>query len=210
MYIVAMLTMLIDHIGIVFAPDQLWLRMIGRLAMPIYCYCLVQGYQFTRSQPIYLRRLVLLAVISQIPYSIALEMTNFNIIGAFVVCLLVLMGMDRVQRRWIKIVIAVAGVVFLDQIPFDYGAYTLLVVLMYRYVQTPWLISTHVLLNSAYVLYTGGILQMLSTVSTIVLVVMPSLYGLLDRIRVKRWIWRSFYPAHLAVLAIFQTWFVLK
>lgn len=210
MYIIAMLTMLIDHIGIVFAPDQLWLRMVGRLAMPIYAYCLVQGFRYTRNKANYIRRLTLLAIISQVPYVVALQAANINIIGAFVVCLLVMAAMDRMDNRIVKGVIPFVGVVLLEIIPFDYGAYTLLLVLIYRHVQTAWLIAAHLLLNVAYVLYTGAAIQLLSVVSTVVLVLIPSLYSLLDRIEMKRWIWRSFYPAHLAVLAAFHLWFVFK
>ena len=42
----AFLLMLIDHIGVYFYPDELWLRLIGRLCVPIWCFLI--GYAVTR------------------------------------------------------------------------------------------------------------------------------------------------------------------
>lgn len=43
---VALLLMLIDHIGVYFYPDELWLRVIGRFCVPIWCFLI--GYAMTR------------------------------------------------------------------------------------------------------------------------------------------------------------------
>lgn len=203
MYIIAMLTMVIDHMGLVFAPgDDFW-RMIGRIAMPIYAYCLVLGYRHTRSRSAYLQRLTLLALISQVPYIVALKAANINIIGTFVICLAVLIGLDRIKPKAAGLVFAAAGLVLLELLPFDYGAYALLLILAYRYLPENRLIVAHLVLNVAYVLYHhGGTLQLYSVISTIFLVYRPTLYVLLDKIQIKRWVWRSFYPAHLVVLAV--------
>lgn len=204
MYIVAMLTMLIDHIGIVFFPDQELWRIVGRIAMPIYAYCLVIGYRHTRSKPLYIRRLTLLALLSQVPYVLALEAFNINIIGTFLVCLLVLMGLERYRGIGRAVAMVSVGAVVLELVPFDYGAYALLLVLMYRYIdQRQWPVA-HLVLNVMYVATTGALIQMYSIIPTLVLVYWPAVYAWSDRIHVKRWVWRSFYPAHLAVLALIQ------
>jgi hypothetical protein len=41
---IAMLTMLVDHIGVIFFPRIEFLRIIGRIAFPLYSWFLVQGY----------------------------------------------------------------------------------------------------------------------------------------------------------------------
>lgn len=73
MQLIAMLTMLIDHIGYIFFPQDLEWRYIGRIAFPIYCYALVQGHLHTSSKLRYLLRLLAIAVIAQIPYNLALD-----------------------------------------------------------------------------------------------------------------------------------------
>ena len=45
----ALLTMIVDHIGVYFFPDDLWLRAIGRTSLPIWMFLV--GYASTRAVP---------------------------------------------------------------------------------------------------------------------------------------------------------------
>ena len=54
--LIAFVTMAIDHIGAVFFPESVILRIIGRIAFPLFAYCLVIGYLYTSDVKKYLRR----------------------------------------------------------------------------------------------------------------------------------------------------------
>lgn len=43
--LIAMLTMLVDHIGLLFFPEIMAFRIVGRIAMPLFAYGIAQGYQ---------------------------------------------------------------------------------------------------------------------------------------------------------------------
>ena len=74
--IIAMVTMLIDHAGAVLFPQYRILRIIGRLAFPIYAYCLTVGCVYTHDMVKYVERLLLLALISQPLYAVGLHHDN--------------------------------------------------------------------------------------------------------------------------------------
>ncbi len=48
--ILAMVCMTIDHIGAAFFPQAVWLRVIGRLAFPLFSYCIAEGCRYTRNK----------------------------------------------------------------------------------------------------------------------------------------------------------------
>lgn len=74
--VVAMITMLIDHIGKMLLPQYRVLRMIGRVAFPIYAYCIAAGCVYTRDHFKYLKRLVMTALVAQPIYVLAMDHVN--------------------------------------------------------------------------------------------------------------------------------------
>ena len=69
--IIAALTMLIDHAGLILFPGQYWMRIVGRIAFPLFAYCITEGYRYTRHRLRYFLQIFLLGVGCQIVYYIA-------------------------------------------------------------------------------------------------------------------------------------------
>lgn len=62
--------MVVDHAGLALFPSIGAFRCVGRLAFPIYCFLLAKGYAHTRDIRAYARRLLLLALVSEIPFDL--------------------------------------------------------------------------------------------------------------------------------------------
>ena len=73
--LIAVATMLIDHIGAVFPGETPMLfRSVGRIAFPIFVYMIAQGCRYTNNINKYLLRLALFALISEIPFDLAFRL----------------------------------------------------------------------------------------------------------------------------------------
>lgn len=119
----AIITMLIDHTGATVirailrhpavaadpALDTLWTsvyslsRSLGRLAFPIFCFLIVEGFTHTRNVRRYAGRLFLFALISEVPFDLALKGSWYfpnkqNVYFTLLIGLLVLIGISFVEK----------------------------------------------------------------------------------------------------------------
>ncbi|MEE0954650.1 MAG: TraX family protein [Eubacterium sp.] len=109
--VIACLAMLCDHIpkvmGIGGLPYAVMSQVIGRIAFPLFCFFLVEGFFHTQKLGAYLGRLLLLAVLSEIPYDLALhdrllEFGNQNAVFTLFLGLLLLTAVAEIPvlARW--------------------------------------------------------------------------------------------------------------
>ena len=63
---IALITMTLDHIGVVIFPQVEWLRIVGRLAFPLFAYMIAEGCRHTRSMGRYFATMAILALGCQI------------------------------------------------------------------------------------------------------------------------------------------------
>ena len=76
--IIAIVTMVLDHVAEILYPDLLVLHIIGRLAFPLFAYLIVLGVESTRKPLKYMATLLLFAVISQVPYYLAFSIQPYE------------------------------------------------------------------------------------------------------------------------------------
>lgn len=144
--IIAMISMLVDHFAVVLlgnmirgdAYDIVYRIMrlyIGRIAFPIFCFLLVEGFQRTGSRKKYAVRLFLSAFISEIPFDLAFygkvwEIGHQNVFFTLGIGLLMMWGMEEAEKgcqsRWLaffeKAVTFLLAAFAAELICCDYGA----------------------------------------------------------------------------------------
>lgn len=81
----AVVFMLIDHIGLIFFPNIILLRIIGRLSFPLIAWLIANGAIHTSNMRKYLERLLLLSLISQLPFIMLMKSIYPNFAGLNVV-----------------------------------------------------------------------------------------------------------------------------
>jgi len=72
LHIIAMVCMLCDHLWGTIVPGNEWLTCIGRISFPIFAFMIVEGYFRTGNLKKYVGRLLLFAVLSELPFNLAI------------------------------------------------------------------------------------------------------------------------------------------
>ena len=96
--VLALALMFVDHAGKMLFPGVMEMRMLGRAAFPLYCWCMVVGFCHTRSVPKYLLRVLAVGVISQPLYMLALNHT-WQEPNIFLTLLLALCGLWAMREK---------------------------------------------------------------------------------------------------------------
>lgn len=97
--IIAMITMTCDHVGMQIFPQFLWLRIIGRLAMPIYAYMIAEGCRHTRDRKRYLLRLLGMGALCQVVYLVAMGSLYMCILITFSLSVILIGLLDGVEQE---------------------------------------------------------------------------------------------------------------
>ncbi len=150
LHIMAMLFMLCDHLWGTIVGGNDWLTCIGRLTFPIYAFMIVEGYSHTKNIKKYVCRLLLFAVISEIPFNLAMGSRIFypihqNVLWSFLISIGLIHWNEKVKQKkmWKRILVGLATVciayiggiiTFVD----FYNAGILMVLVFYYFKDKKW------------------------------------------------------------------------
>ena len=144
--IIALTTMIIDHYGAIFQGDTMFFRMIGRLAFPIYCFLLVEGYCHTSDVKKYAKRLFIFALISEVPFDLAfynkLGFVHQNIFFTLFIGLAAIYILDNREGKYnfnkntvvlIKTAVILISCVLATLLSVDYSAVGIIYILVFYF-----------------------------------------------------------------------------
>lgn len=97
--IIALVFMMVDHLGVAVFGNLTEMRVLGRIAMPIYAWCLVVGCDYTHDILRYAWRLLVLAIISQPINMVALGNSWIKLNILFLLFLGV-MAIAGIRKKW--------------------------------------------------------------------------------------------------------------
>ena len=213
---IALMTMLIDHFGAVVVVRligkpgfdfQFWnsiyypLRWVGRVAFPIFCFLLVEGFLHTSNVKKYLGRMLLFAFISEVPFDLALtgqwiDFSYQNVFWELSMGVLAMMCLAYVEKKnfsyVVQVMLRLGTIAFFaivaEGLGLDYGMYGVIsVVALYVFRQ-----------NKLSQLVVGAISFCWEQVAPMAFILMAFYNG--KRGRGRKYFFYSFYPAHLLIL----------
>ena len=192
---IAAAAMLIDHVALMFLSGipaaYIPMRVVGRLTAPVMCCMLAEGYRHTSSLKKYFTRLAVFAVISQIPYSLAIhgtvfEYADYNMLVTLTLSLAALTVFDKVKNRALK---------FILPLPIIALTYSMGISIVY--------IAVSVFTRSAS-----------AALISLGLILAPILLYFYNGARsakaksANKWVFYVFYPAHLMALALINLYII--
>jgi len=128
--IAALILMTIDHIGVILFPQNIILRVIGRLSFPIFVFLILEGYKYTKNYNLFLKRLGLFAVIIEIPNFLLNYSSSLNIFFTLFAGLIVVKSLDQKEKRYLIPMFLIAS----DLFHFDYSTYGILLFVVFYYI----------------------------------------------------------------------------
>lgn len=181
---------------------DLVLRYIGRLAFPLFCFLLIEGFLHTKNVKKYMLRLGLFALISEVPFDLTfnnsvLELTSQNVFFTLFIGLAVLCGLQYFEETLpthlapLRYLVAITGMMAAYFLQTDYDAFgVLLIVLLYE------------LRNSRkWQCITGAIVTFFNSYTAPLAFLFIWFYNGERGKQLPKYFFYAFYPLHLLVLA---------
>lgn len=216
--LIACCLMLLDHIGCMNIIPGLYseLRVIGRLAFPIFCFLLCEGFAHTKSKKWYLARLAISAVVSEIPFDLMLfgrlSFDAQNVMVTLFLGLLMAACMEKTDKTWLKVLLILPFYAVAELVRCDYQGVGILMIAIFLLVkdlgkwtlplQTVLLFAVSLLLNSMRRGIFGIVVPI--QIFSIFAMVPIALYNgrKLTCSPAVQWSFYLFYPVHMAFLSL--------
>lgn len=131
--VIAIVTMIIDHIGLFFFPQHILFRIIGRISFPIFAFLIVEGFYHTSDIWKYMIRLGGFAVLSEIPFDLLttgkiFDLRHQNVFFTLLIGVILLYAYEKQYSAFSKVstvfLIMLAGDIFRT----DYGSWGVLMI----------------------------------------------------------------------------------
>ena len=217
--ILACLLMLLDHIGYLNLVPGFYteLRVIGRLAFPIFCFLLCEGFLHTRSKKKYLLRLGIGMLLSELPFDLLVagqitfgrQSVMVTLFLAFVMAML----MEKTDKMWLKVLLVVPFYFLADFFNTDYAGAGILMVAIFLLsdklphkllLQTVLLLIAQFFITSAKLTLFG--IRIPIQLFAIFAMVPIALYNgkKTSHNPVLQWGFYLFYPVHMLILSFFR------
>ncbi len=180
---------------------------LGRLAFPLYCFLLVEGFLHTRNIKKYTLRLGLFALISEIPFNLALYQTPFDyrmqnvyftlFIGLLVLTCVRYLEEHHPQRTYLPYVIVLAGMFAAYLLQTDYSAFGILLITLLYFLRSSR--------NQQTVF---GVICTLPQYTAPLSFLFIRLYNGERGKQLPKYFFYAFYPAHLLLLSILRCFLI--
>lgn len=209
--IIALITMLFDHVGYAIFNKFSFMNYIGRLSFPLFAFMITEGFTHTKNLRKYFYRLLIFAVISQIPYM--LFISNFsnvftlNILFTLTLGLLAITVYDKSKNKLLGFLFVIICATSADFLHLDYGWFGIAIIFVFYifkdkkiYMNLFFIIATFI--NYFYNYITTFRIEYLFIILFCTLSLIPiNLYNEKKGKNTKYFLY-FFYPIHLIVLYI--------
>lgn len=197
--------MAIDHIGAVLFPRVWAFRCVGRIAFPIFCFLLTEGFKYTRDIRAYMLRLGGFALLSEVPYDLTLhdrlvDWEHQNVFFTLLLGVGLMYMLERSKELPLKAVEILMVMTAADFLRTDYGFRgIILIAVFYLLRENLWLKT---LCGAVWnFLWSGGI----QGYGALAMIPIAMYNG--ERGRRMKYFFYVFYPAHLLVLFLVRKYF---
>lgn len=211
--LIAAATMLIDHVGDVLFPSCKWFRIIGRIAMPIFCHCIAEGLQHTRDRNIYMLRLLAFAIISEFPFDMAFDgyfslKNDQNVMFTFLFAISGIRAFEEIQKITGSIAGNLAGCLAAasfaaaaGSFKTDYGAFGVVLVYLFYFMK-----SAPVLKFVTAAAYITDVFWGKTQLYCLLAFPFIAMYNG-KRGKDMKYLFYAFYPLHLMILYLISKYF---
>ena len=209
---IAIITMTVDHVGAMLYPEFTVLRFIGRFSFPLFAYLLILGMENTRNIRNYFTRLFIFALISQVPFFLAIDYGPFDSLNIFFTLSSGLLFIYFFKKSSVFVLVPVFASLVL---PFDYGIYGIAMIgCMYILKEnTKFGVVSLVLLNTLFLVPWNIQFLSISAIPFIVLHKNGSLNitkETTEEFTIPLWrkyFFYVYYPLHLALLYLIKLYY---